>query len=243
MYSAASPGQTLTVTYTQNTDVGFGNVTIQAATLAGSPDFAIAATPPSQSVAAGRAISYTSTVSAINGFSGTVVLGISGLPVGVTAAFSPGSVTGGGSSTLTLTTSSGTTPGTYGLIVMGTSGATTRNANISLTVTPPATGGTLNGSMITPSGTAQLTAEGTSDWAHWGLNTVSDFNHKSGVTQQISNYAMAGSGTPARYANNGIGFSWTDGTPTVSATNSTTGVFVSGQNNGFRITVPADPTP
>jgi hypothetical protein len=34
-------------------------------------------------------------------------------------------------------------------------------------------------------------------------------------------------------------FSWSDGTPTTAVTNTTTGVYVIGLNNGFQITVPA----
>src|SRR6202011_5829779 len=40
----------------------------------------------------------------------------------------------------------------------------------------------------------------------------------------------------------GFGYTWTDGTPTASATNTTTGVYISGVNNGFQITAPADTT-
>jgi spore maturation protein SpmB len=38
------------------------------------------------------------------------------------------------------------------------------------------------------------------------------------------------------------GYTWTDGTPTLAATNTTTGIFVGGAQNGFRLTVPATPT-
>src|SRR4029453_17889953 len=45
-----------------------------------------------------------------------------------------------------------------------------------------------------------------------------------------------------RYADNYTGFSWSDGTPTVSTTNTTTGVFMPGLTNGFELTLPADTT-
>ena len=67
-----------------------------------------------------------------------------------------------------------------------------------------------------------------------------DFNHKAGVQQQISNYTLVGAIAPTRYANNAIGYSWTDGSPVVSATNSTTGLFVTGAGGGFSLTLPAD---
>jgi hypothetical protein len=55
-----------------------------------------------------------------------------------------------------------------------------------------------------------------------------------------SNYTKVGSGTVLRYSDNAIGYTWTGGTPTVSATNSKTGLYTSGLGNGFKITVPAD---
>ena len=42
----------------------------------------------------------------------------------------------------------------------------------------------------TPVGPVDLTAEGGLDWAHWGLSTATDFNHKSGVSPQISNITV-----------------------------------------------------
>jgi hypothetical protein len=96
--------------------------------------------------------------------------------------------------------------------------------------------------MATPTGPVQLTQGGTLDWAHWGLNTATDYDHKAAVTPQIGNFSVVGSGTVSRYINNSVGFTWTDGTPTATVTNSTTGVYIVGQNNGFRLTLPADAT-
>ena len=39
-----------------------------------------------------------------------------------------------------------------------------------------------------------LSTEGILDWSHWGLSSATGFNHKSGITQQISNYSLIGSG-------------------------------------------------
>jgi hypothetical protein len=247
-YSAASAGQTLTLTFTdENATVAgvTGNVTLQAASLSGaaqSPDFTVGVTPGTQSVTAGNNITYTVSVGALNGFGGTVGLDVSGLPAGVTRAFNPPTIVGTGSATLTLTAAAGTVPGTYPLSVNATSGGISHTADITLTVTAPVGSGTLAGTVATPPASIQLTTEGTSDWAHWGLTTAADFIHKSGVAQQISNITPVGGGTPTRYANNSSGFTWTDGTPASSATNSTTGIFVSGLNKGFRITVPANTT-
>ncbi len=102
--------------------------------------------------------------------------------------------------------------------------------------------GVLSGSQTTPPTNVNLPSEGTADWAHWGLTAANTFNHKSGVSPQISNYTVIGSGTPQRYSNNPNLYTWTGGTPSASTTNTPTGVFVTGLNNGFQITVPADTT-
>jgi hypothetical protein len=77
------------------------------------PGFSLGMTPSSQSVAAGGNTSYTVTVTPSNGFSGTVSLGVSGLPTGVTGGFNPTSVAGSGSSTLMITAGAGAPGGSY----------------------------------------------------------------------------------------------------------------------------------
>jgi cellulase/cellobiase CelA1 len=74
------------------------------------------------------------TVSEFGGFSGTVALSLGTLPAGVTASFSPASVSSSAGSTLTFTVSATAVPGTYPLTVTGTSGTTTETAALSLTV-------------------------------------------------------------------------------------------------------------
>ncbi|HLY92654.1 MAG TPA: malectin domain-containing carbohydrate-binding protein, partial [Candidatus Angelobacter sp.] len=104
--------------------------------LAGSPDFSLSATPASQTVTPGSGTSYTATVSALSGFSGSVLLGVSGLPSGATASFNPASISGAGTSTLSVSTSSSTPAGTYTLTITGTSGSLTHSASVALVVTP-----------------------------------------------------------------------------------------------------------
>jgi hypothetical protein len=135
-YNAASTDQTLTITFTQ-VSATTGNVLLQAAALsggAGPPDFSLSATPATQTAMLGGSAAYNLTVSALNGFTGSVGFAISGLPTGVTAAFSPASLSGGGSSTLTLTASASAASGTYPLTVTGTSGNLSRSASINLSI-------------------------------------------------------------------------------------------------------------
>jgi hypothetical protein len=66
------------------------------------------------------------------GFTGSVAFTVSGLPSGVTAAFSPTS--SATSSVLTLTASSTATTGAFTITVTGTSGTTTANTTFTLSV-------------------------------------------------------------------------------------------------------------
>jgi leucyl aminopeptidase len=78
-------------------------------------------------------------VTSTNGFASAVSLGCAGLPAGATCAYSPGSVTppanGSASATLTVSVAASTATGTYNFTAVGTSGALTRSADLSLTVT------------------------------------------------------------------------------------------------------------
>jgi hypothetical protein len=103
--------------------------------------------------------------------------------------------------------------------------------------------GQLWGTQTTPQTNVNLTTEGAADWAHWGLTDSTSFNHKNGVVPQISNYTAVGSGGVQRYSTNPNLYSWSGGTPSSSATNTPTGVYITGLNNGFQLTVPADTVP
>ena len=106
----------------------------------GQPDFALTATPASQSVVAGNGTSYTATVTPSSGYSGTVTFSVSGLPAGATGTFTPGSVTTSGSSTLGITTTTAVAAGTYPLTITGTDGTITHTASVSLVVSAPVVG-------------------------------------------------------------------------------------------------------
>lgn len=109
-----------------------------------SSDFTISVTPASATVLQGGSASFTVKTTNVSG-APSVALSASGLPSGVTASFSPASVTAGGSSTLTLTASSSATTGTASLGIKGTSSATSHSASASLTVTSSGTGGGAGG--------------------------------------------------------------------------------------------------
>src|SRR5579859_1489900 len=103
----------------------------------GNPDFSLSATPGTQTVTAGNSTSYTVNVGALNGFSGSVSLSVSGAPAGVTATLNPSAVSASGSSTLSVSTSSSTVAGSYVLTITGSSGSLSHSVTVTLIVNPP----------------------------------------------------------------------------------------------------------
>ncbi len=109
-----------------------------------SPDFSITVGPAAQEVVPGGLARYTVTVTPLSGFMGTVNLSVgseSGFPTGITSGgFSPASISTGGSSTLTMQTSTATVPYALSLTITGTSGTIDHTASTTLLVNlaPPA---------------------------------------------------------------------------------------------------------
>jgi len=150
----ASTTGTSTVTFaaSNTATVGSGTVTINGSsgTLSAAtaiqltvvapqtPDFALSALATVLSLNQGATATDSITITPSGGFSSSVALTVSGLPAGVTAAFSPASTTS--SSTLTFTASATATAGTANVTVTGTSGALTHTATLAVTVTTPSTG-------------------------------------------------------------------------------------------------------
>jgi hypothetical protein len=152
----------------------------------------------------------------------------------------PGPVTFGNASAVD-TTASFSAEGAYVLRLTANDSALSSSDDVTITVNSGGGGGgSLAVSAATSPATVDLTTEGTLDWAHWGLTSATSFNHKSGVTQQISNFTKIGSATVKRFPDNLSGYSWSDGIPTATATNTTAGIFIQGVGKGFQITAPAD---
>ena len=177
---------TLTLTASGTATVGALNVTVTgtSGTIVETTTVALTVTPPGSftlsapstlNVAQSASSAATITVDPANGFTGTVSLSASGLPVGVTAAFNPTSTTG--SSTLTFTAISTATTGAATVTVTGTSGALTETALIDLTVMPPATyslsAGAPTPATVSPGGSSQATITVASTNGYTGSVTLS----------------------------------------------------------------------
>jgi uncharacterized membrane protein len=139
----------LTVTASNSAIVGTYNVTVTGTSgtlsatapnlvlqITPAPNFTLAASPTSLTVAQSASGTDTLTVVDQGGFAGNVNLTASGLPAGVTASFFPNPTTG--SSVLTLTANSSAPLGTNNPAITGTSGAFTASTSLALTIIPPA---------------------------------------------------------------------------------------------------------
>jgi kumamolisin len=100
-----------------------------------TPGFGLTASPASLTLVQGGSGTSTITSTVTNGFSSGISLSAVGQPTGVTVTFSPTSITGAGTSTMTITVGSSAVVGTYKIKVTGTSGSITEIVTISLTVT------------------------------------------------------------------------------------------------------------
>jgi uncharacterized membrane protein len=130
--STPTGNYSLTITGTDGVLTHTASITLVVTT----PDFSLIATPALQTIVAGDTANYTATVSALNGYTGTVSFSVSGLPAGASPVFTPASITSSGSSALAITTTIGTTPnGSYPLVIVATDGVLTHSANVTLVVT------------------------------------------------------------------------------------------------------------
>jgi hypothetical protein len=243
-YAAASSGQTLTVRWTLEQAGGpnanTANVTLQAAALsapgANNPPV-VALTSPADNAAfsAGANIAISA-----NAFDPDTTGAIAKVEF-----FQNGTKLGESTNKPYSLTWTNVSAGNYFLTARAWDdrGATGLSAPAEIFVN--GTGGALSGRAGLPTNSLNgsyridLTAEGSGDWAHWGLSTPASFDHKA-VPQQLGNFTAIGPGTIQRLTNYVTQFSWSDGTPTAATNSTTSGIFIYGLANGFKITAPAD---
>ncbi len=135
--TATTGSSTVTITGTSGSLTATTTLTLTVSATA-TPNFTISASPASLSVTQGSSGASTITITSTGGFSSATTLSASGLPSGVTAAFSTNPVTpaanGTVTSTLTLTASATATTGAATVTITGTSGSTSHSTTIALTV-------------------------------------------------------------------------------------------------------------
>ena len=237
-YAADAPGQTLRIRWKLQMGMGTrpdANVTLQAATLAmpggnNPPSVLLTAPANNASLPLGSTISLTANA---NDFDGSVAR---------VEFFADGNKIGEDTSSPYSASWHPTTTGRYSLTAEATDNGGAAQATLPVEVFVYGTGGTLSGSVATPPAQLNLTAEGPLDWTHWGLTSANSFNRKSGVTPLLGDFTKIGSNPVMQYSNNFTRYSWSDGTPVSSASGTPTGVFITGQDSGFALTIPADTT-
>jgi len=97
--------------------------------------------------------------------------------------------------------------------------------------------GALTGSASANLTAANLTTVGTVDWAKWP-----GYIHKAAGGSLIPTFTMIGPASVQTYDNDQRPISWSDGTPTPTASNDLSGAYTSGTGNGFQLNAPADTT-
>ena len=132
--AAFGPAVTVTVTGTSGTAT---QSTAIAVTVNAAAGFTLNATPPAATVAQGGTATTTINVVDQGGFTGSATLAVSGLPSGVTAAFTTNPATA--SSVLTFTATAAAPTGTSTVTVTGTSGTVTSSTTVALTISLPPT--------------------------------------------------------------------------------------------------------
>jgi hypothetical protein len=200
-------------TATKLSTATFDSVTLTGAVTLPANDFSISASPTTVSVTAGTSGTTSISTAVVSGSAESIALSTSGLPTGVTAGFSPTSVSAGASSSLTFNVAGSVAPGTYSITVTGTATSATHSTPVSLTVPPndfsisaspatvPVTAGTSGSTSISTavvSGSAEsiaLSASGLPAGVTTGFspNTVS-----AGASSSLT-LGVAGSVAPGTY--------------------------------------------
>jgi kumamolisin len=199
--TSGSNGYSATTGYDLATGWGSPNGSGLINALAGSPPspgFSLSGSLASVSVAQGSSGSSTISSTVTGGFDSAITLSATGQPTGVTVSFSPTSITGAGTSTMTMTVGSSTVTGTYSITVTGTSGSTSETTTVSLTVTVPSsyTIGAAPASVSVAQGSSgSSTISSAVTGGFDSAIALSATGQPKGVTESFSRTSITGAGT------------------------------------------------
>jgi len=201
-------------------------------------DFELTASPGSQAVARGSSTTYTVSTRVTAGTARPVSLSVSGLPAGATGTFNPASVNSGGSSVLTISTTTATPAGTVGLVITGSyaSPPATHTTAVSLTVTALVP----DDFAISGSPSAQTVVQGSS--TTYTVSTQATSGPAGTVSLSVSGLAAGATGTfsPASVTAGGssvLTIAATSTAATGTFTLSITGQYLSGTTHSAGVTL------
>jgi pimeloyl-ACP methyl ester carboxylesterase len=103
-------------------------------------DFALQVSPTSQSLSQSGSVGYNVTATTISGLAQSITFSATNLPPGVTAMFTPSTITSGNSSNLTLSAGSSASLGAYTVTILATGSTSSHSAQASVTVTSASAG-------------------------------------------------------------------------------------------------------
>jgi uncharacterized membrane protein len=201
---AGSGSSTLTVNTSTSTPTGSYTLTITAAsgTVTYSTQvklvvnaFLLAVTPTSRTILQGDGTTYSVSVTASSGFTGNVGFNVTGLPSGATASFSPASVSGSGSSTLTVNTSSSAPTGIHTLTITASSGALAYSTQAKLVVNAFSLTATPTSRVVSRGNSTTFSVSVTPSVGFKGNVSFSVTGLPSGATANFSPTSVAGSGS------------------------------------------------
>jgi kumamolisin len=200
--TSGSNGYSTTTGYDLATGWGSPNGAALIAALAGgspAPGFSISASPATVSVAQGSSGTSTVTSTVTGGFDSAISLSATGQPTGVTVGFNPTSITGAGTSVMTMTVSSTATVGTYKITVTGTAGGTTETATVTLKVTKATPNFAISASptsiTVSRGGTGTVTITTTVSDGFDSTITLSSSGNGSAQTVTLNPTSLQGAGT------------------------------------------------
>jgi subtilase family serine protease len=138
--SATVGTATVTITGTSGSTTHSTTIALTVNSSSGSPNFTLSLSPSSFTIDEGRSVSTTLTVTSVNSFHSPVTLSVNEFPSGVSATASANPVTppanGSVKVTLTWSASRRAPTGTTTIELIGTSGSTTNEIPVAITVAP-----------------------------------------------------------------------------------------------------------
>jgi len=188
----------LVITGTSGAITKTRNITVNVVPPVGTPDFGISLAPNTVPISPNSTGNTTVSVTAINGFAGTVDLAVSmsdataSWPSGITytaGSVTPSAATGMGKQNISFAVADGTQPGSWTFRITGTSGALSHSTDVMVICTP-------SGTAVTPYASPRL--DPTTITSSTPMDMTAPWGDKINIQGIINDSAEASIITPAK---------------------------------------------